>query len=69
MVNINFLLEKPLWQMSGEEFCQLTRFLREFFHGANTYLAYNPGRDFASDQGLVTLYYDLAVRYVIMCSA
>ena len=26
MVNINFLLEKPLWQMSGEEFCQLTRY-------------------------------------------
>lgn len=26
MININFLLEKPLWQMSGEEFCQLTRY-------------------------------------------
>lgn len=26
MQNIDFLLDKPLWQMSGEEFCQLTRF-------------------------------------------
>ena len=23
-ININGLLEKPLWQMTGEEYCQLT---------------------------------------------
>ena len=25
-ININGLLEKPLWQMTGEEYCQLTQY-------------------------------------------
>ena len=25
-ININGLLEKPLWQMTGEEYCQLTHY-------------------------------------------
>lgn len=35
-ININGLLEKPLWQMTGEEYCQLTQYALSLSTGTGT---------------------------------
>ena len=35
-ININGLLEKPLWQMTGEEYCQLTQYALSLSNGTGT---------------------------------
>ena len=35
-ININGLLEKPLWQMTGEEYCQLTQYALSLSNGMGT---------------------------------
>ena len=35
-ININGLLEKPLWQMTGEEYCQLTQYALSLSNGTRT---------------------------------
>ena len=35
-ININGLLEKPLWQMTGEEYCQLTQYALSLSSGTGT---------------------------------
>ena len=35
-ININGLLEKPLWQITGEEYCQLTQYALSLSNGTGT---------------------------------
>ena len=35
-IDINGLLEKPLWQMTGEEYCQLTQYALSLSNGTGT---------------------------------